>query len=97
MPCALLHEGFDLLYAAERVTPEVIETLFELADETKVYEKMARDAGGGGDQCIEGFESENRSVLHTAMRDQFDHRESHQEQKRPAISPKKNCKSWKSF
>jgi glucose-6-phosphate isomerase len=66
------HAGFDLLYATERVTSEVLEALFHLADETNVYEKMARMQSGEVINVIEGFDSEKRSVLHTAMRDQFD-------------------------
>ncbi len=67
--------GFDLLYATERVTSQVIEALFHLADETNVYEKMGKMQEGEEINAIEGFESERRSVLHTAMRDQFDHRQ----------------------
>jgi len=69
--------GFDLLYATERVTSEVIEELYRLADEAKVYDKMERMQAGDQINAIEGVESENRSVLHTAMRDQFDSRNPH--------------------
>ena len=65
--------GLDLLYAAERVGKDTIEALFALADETEVIRKMAAMQAGETVNRIEGFESENRSVLHTAMRDQFGH------------------------
>jgi glucose-6-phosphate isomerase len=68
--------GFDLLYAAERVNAETVEKLFQLADETEALSKMARMQSGEVINAIEGFESERRSVLHTAMRDQFNDRQS---------------------
>ncbi|MBF8263824.1 MAG: pgi [Parachlamydiales bacterium] len=67
--------GFDLLYAAERVTPAVIEALFELSDEAMAMQKMADMQAGVEMNRIEGFDSEQRAVLHTAMRDQFTHRQ----------------------
>ena len=66
---------FKLLYGTERVNPEVLATLFDLAKEMKVMEKMASMQSGEVINQIEGFESENRSVLHTAMRDFFDHKQ----------------------
>lgn len=65
--------GFDLLYGTERVTPDVIEALYQLADESKALEKMAAMQAGEVVNRIEGFESEKRPALHTALRDQFDH------------------------
>lgn len=66
--------GFDLLYGMERVDDEVIEALWELADEVGVQGKMHAMQAGEVINEILGFESEKRSVLHTAMRDVFDHR-----------------------
>lgn len=66
--------GIRMLYATERVTDKVVNTLFELADEANVFEKMEAMQSGGVINRIEGFESEERSVLHTAMRDFFDKR-----------------------
>jgi len=68
--------GFQLLYGSERVTDEVLSQLFTLAHEAKAMEKMGAMQGGEVLNRIEGFESENRTVLHTAMRDQFDHKQS---------------------
>lgn len=67
--------GFKLLYGTERVTDAVLGTLFSLAKEAKALEKMRAMQSGEVINCIEGFESENRAVLHTAMRDQFEPRQ----------------------
>lgn len=67
--------GFKLLFGTERVTDEVMAALLSLAKEASVMEKMKAMQSGTVINKIEGFESENRSVLHTAMRDQFDHRQ----------------------
>lgn len=63
--------GFDLFYATERVSTEILDDLYALADETHALEKMRQMQMGEVVNKIVGFESENRSVLHTAMRDQF--------------------------
>lgn len=59
--------GLKLFYGTERVTEPVLQTLFQLAQETKVLQKMA--AMQAGEIMNTG---ENRAVLHTAMRDFFD-------------------------
>lgn len=64
--------GFKLMYATERVTEEVIENLTGLAKEANALEKMKSMQEGSILNKIEGFPSEERSVLHTAMRDFFD-------------------------
>lgn len=66
--------GFDLLFAGERVTSEVVKELHQLAVETNAIQKMADMQDGKKINAIEGFASEQRAVLHTALRDQFDHR-----------------------
>ncbi len=68
---SLCSEHFKLLFATEQVTEEVLDQLFELADEAKVLDKMAAMQNGEVLNRIEGFESEERSVLHTSMRDFF--------------------------
>ncbi|HSX11247.1 MAG TPA: glucose-6-phosphate isomerase, partial [Chlamydiales bacterium] len=73
---AIRGAGFQLLYGAERVSDEVLSALFSLAKEAKAVEKMAAMQSGQVINKIEGVESENRMVLHTAMRDLFDHRQS---------------------
>ncbi len=63
--------GWKLLYAQERVNEEILETLFKLSQETKCLEKMERMQRGEVVNKIEGYESEARPALHTAMRDFF--------------------------
>ena len=65
--------GFKFLFGTERVDDATLEALIELANEAKVLEKMAAMQSGEILNKIDGFESENRRVLHTAMRDLFDH------------------------
>ncbi len=67
--------GLKLCYSSEGVDEETLEVLFELAKETDAVEKMRSMQAGEIMNRIEGIESENRAVMHTAMRDFFDHRE----------------------
>ncbi len=71
--------GFRLLYGTERVDAPVMEALLNLAKEARAMEKMAEMQSGAVINQILGFESENRSVLHTAMRDQFGGRQTAKE------------------
>lgn len=64
---------FQLLYGTERVNNEVMAALEALARETSALLKMKNMQAGEVINKIEGFESEERAVLHTAMRDFFDH------------------------
>lgn len=64
--------GLKLLYGTERVTPAVMETLLELSNERLVLKQMAAMQAGEILNQIEGYESEKRPVLHTAMRDFFE-------------------------
>jgi len=77
--------NLKLFYGTERVSEKTMETLFELASEAGVHEKMHAMQSGEVINKIEGFESENRMVLHTAMRDFFD-RQSEGEQARQAAA-----------
>jgi len=77
--------NLKLFYGTERVSEKTMETLFELATEAGVHEKMLAMQSGEVINKIEGFESENRMVLHTAMRDFFD-RQSEGEQARQAAA-----------
>lgn len=65
--------GCRLLYGTERVTDEVLSSLFHLAQESKALEKMKRMQSGEIVNFIHHFPSENRPALHTATRDLFDH------------------------
>ena len=64
--------GFDLLYATQRVTSEVLDALQELADEAGLIAAYTAMRQGAVLNRIEGYASENRQVLHTACRDMFD-------------------------
>ena len=65
--------GYRMLYGTERIDDTVMEALYALAEEAHVHEKMAQMQGGAVINAIHGFPSEERSVLHTATRDFFDH------------------------
>lgn len=67
--------GFHLFYGTERIDDTVMTELFALAKEADVMKKMAAMQSGQVINEISGFDSEKRSVLHTAMRDIFDHRQ----------------------
>ena len=66
--------GFKLLYATENVSDDVMQTLFDLGAEAHVLRKMQDMQSGEVINKIEGYESERRMVLHTAMRDFFEDR-----------------------
>ncbi len=64
--------GLKLLFGTERVGDNTLSALLDLAEETHLIEKMEAMQRGDILNAIEGYESENRSVLHTAMRDFFE-------------------------
>jgi glucose-6-phosphate isomerase len=64
--------GMQLLYGTERVSQDVMNALAELSKEAKAIEKIEAMQAGEVVNRIEGYESENRPALHTAMRDFFD-------------------------
>jgi glucose-6-phosphate isomerase len=61
--------GFTLFFATERVNHEVMDHLFDMAKELDLVGKMGKMQAG--EKLNTG---EDRCVLHTAMRDQFDQR-----------------------
>ncbi|MBI4791712.1 MAG: glucose-6-phosphate isomerase [Deltaproteobacteria bacterium] len=63
--------GFDLLYGTQRVDETVLDHLQKLADEAGAVKQFLAMKKGAVMNRIEGFESENRQVLHTATRDLF--------------------------
>ncbi len=63
--------GFSLLYGTERVDGPVLAALQRLADESGAVERFLAMKRGAVINRIEGYESENRMVLHTAVRDLF--------------------------
>ena len=86
-----------LLYGTERVSEKTLEALFELAEEAQVHEKMKEMQSGAVINKIEGFESENRMVLHTAMRDFFDRQSEGEEAKQAATFAYAEMEKLKSF
>ena len=63
--------GFDLLYGTQRITPEVLSALQDLADEAGLIDTFKAMKQGAVLNRIEGYACENRQVLHTASRDIF--------------------------
>ncbi|NGX63395.1 MAG: Glucose-6-phosphate isomerase [Candidatus Anoxychlamydiales bacterium] len=74
--------NFELLFATERVDEKIIKALFDLATETKAISKMQDLQDGKVINCLKGCDSENRSVLHTAMRDFFENKNSSKDAKK---------------
>ena len=64
-------KGFKLLYGTQRVDPQILQTFQELADECGVVDQFINMKEGAAINRIEGHDSENRMVLHTAVRDIF--------------------------
>ena len=62
---------FDLLYSAQRVDDAVLNGLQQLADQSDAVDQFLAMKQGAVINRIEGYESENRQVLHTACRDIF--------------------------
>lgn len=89
--------GFKLLYGTERVTLQVMEALYKLAVEAHVIEKMERMQSGEVLNFIEGYPSENRAVLHTAVRDFFDAPQSSKAAKEAAALAKAEVDKLEAF
>ncbi len=94
--CAKAGE-FKLLYATERVTEDVIYGLKELAQEAHLIEKMEAMQRGEVINKIEGYASENRCVLHTAMRDFFMHPNSGKEAQKATKAEKAEIEKLRAF
>lgn len=94
---ALQGVGFHLLYAAEKVSDEILKALYSLSVEAKVLDKMWAMQSGEVINQIEGADSENRSVLHTAMRDQFDERVDAPVAKEAALKAGEELEKLKTF
>ncbi|PIE57757.1 MAG: glucose-6-phosphate isomerase [Desulfobulbus propionicus] len=62
---------FDLLYGTQRIDNRVLDALQQMVDQAGVLDKFAAMKRGEVLNYIEGFESEQRQVLHTACRDIF--------------------------
>ncbi len=88
---------FKLLYGTERVNDDVMVALRELAHEAHLLEKMEAMQRGDVINKIEGFPSENRRVLHTAMRDFFMHPNQGKEAIKATEAAKKECDKLREF
>ncbi|MCZ6532692.1 MAG: glucose-6-phosphate isomerase [SAR324 cluster bacterium] len=64
--------GFDLLYATQRISQEVLDALSALAEETAAREQFQHLMAGEVMNRIVGHQSEERQVLHFASRNVFD-------------------------
>jgi len=63
--------GLKLIYATQRVTNAVIDGFQAFADEHCLVDRFKRMRRGDVLNRIDGWESENRQVLHTSSRDLF--------------------------
>ncbi len=94
--CAQAGE-FKLLYGTEKVTDDVMFALKELSQEAQLIQKMEAMQAGEVINKIEGYPSENRSVLHTAMRDFFLHPNQGKEAQKAAKAEKVELDKLKAF
>ncbi len=63
--------GFSLYYATQQIDDNILDILQSLADQSQVIDQFMAMKKGAVINKIDGFESENRQVLHTATRDLF--------------------------
>ena len=63
--------SYRLLYATQRIEESTLGLLQQLVDQSQALAKFKMMKSGEIINRIEGFDSENRSVLHTASRDMF--------------------------
>lgn len=89
--------GLKLFYSSERVDEDVLKALFELAEETSAVDKMESMQAGETVNKIEGFASEDRAALHTAMRDFFDNRETALKAREATALAYEECEKLKGF
>jgi glucose-6-phosphate isomerase len=71
--------GFDLLFSTQRLDDAVLNGLQQLADQSGAVDQFHKMKGGAVMNRIDGHESEERQVLHTACRDIFSKNPSHAE------------------
>ena len=63
--------GLEYFYATQRVDDDVLGSLQQMADETGAVEQFKEMLSGKNMNRIDGFECEDRQVLHTAVRNTF--------------------------
>lgn len=89
--------GYRLLYGTERITEEVMQSLLDLAHESQALEKMQKMQSGEVMNFIQGFPSENRPALHTAVRDFFESPNTAKPAAAAAQTAKKEVEKLKGF
>lgn len=89
--------NFTLLYGCERITDDVLFTLEELSQEARLLKKMEAMQNGEIVNKIEGYPSENRPALHTALRDLFLHQNKSKEAENAAKLARRECDKLKTF
>lgn len=89
--------GLKLFYGTERVSDIILSGLQELAEETGALSKMHKMQSGEMVNFIEGYESEHRPALHTAMRDFFEHRNTGVKAKEASELAYKECEKLRVF
>ncbi|MEX1013057.1 MAG: glucose-6-phosphate isomerase [Waddliaceae bacterium] len=89
--------GFKLLYATERVNEQILDALKQLATEANAIQWLNRMQAGDVINKIEGYPSESRTVLHTALRDQFENPRSETPAKEAAALQKTELEKLKAF
>lgn len=89
--------GYRMIYGTERIDDNVMKALFELAQEAGALEKMNSLQSGATMNFIEGYPSENRPALHTALRDFFDQPNPAENAKAAAHKAKQETEKLKAF
>ncbi len=89
--------GLKLFYPMERISETIFSALCELAEEMQAAKKMADMQAGEIVNFIEGYESENRPALHTAMRDFFEHRNTANAAKEATELAYRECEKLRAF
>lgn len=89
--------GFKLFYGMERISDTTLRALFDLAEEMQAVKKMSEMQAGEIINQIEGFESEMRPVLHTAMRDFFEQQNPSAKAKEATELAYKECEKLRVF
>lgn len=89
--------GYKMLYGTERIDDNTMKALQDLAKEAQALEKMNHMQSGEITNFIRGFPSDNRSVLHTALRDFWDNPQTAKAAKEAADLARKECDKLKAF
>ncbi|MBA2728550.1 MAG: glucose-6-phosphate isomerase [Parachlamydiaceae bacterium] len=89
--------GYKLLYGTERIDENTLLALKELAEEAHAIDQMEAMQNGEIVNFIEGFASENRPALHTALRDQFEKPNTSKAAKEAADTAKVELDKLKAF